>query len=33
MVGGSLGNWSVVSWLVGRWSLDLIKHVWGCDFA
>ena len=25
MVGGLLGKWSVVGWLVGRWPVDLMK--------
>ena len=34
---GSVGKWSMTGWLVGQWSVDLIKprtkHVWGSDFA
>ena len=35
--GGSVGKWSVVGSLIGRWSVDLMnsrkKHVWSGDFA
>ena len=37
VVGGPVGKWLVVGWLMGRWCMDLIKrrkkHVWGSDFA